>query len=107
MARYILIDNNSGYIYGDSADFAAGRDITSIEDAARLMDESIGEHGREYVEHRSNPHSTVTGYHVYRADVGGSEAVAVIHDGQDQETIDAVTESCEYVGFVESRHIAD
>ena len=48
MPRYILIDNNSGYIFGDSADFAAGNqsDLTPTE-AARLMDESIGEYGRD------------------------------------------------------------
>lgn len=101
MARYILIDNNSGYIFGDTADFANGRSDLSPADAARLLDESIGEIGRDYVEHNSNPRSTITGYRVYRADVRGSEAVPVVHDGQDQETIDEVVRLCEFVGFVE------
>lgn len=102
MARYILIDNNSGYIFGDTADFAAGREseINSIADAARMLDESIGEHDRSYTEHMRNPRTTATGYDVYRADVDGSDAVPVVIDGQDQETIDAVVQSCRYEGFV-------
>lgn len=102
MARYILIDSNSGYIFGDTADFAANRqsDITSISDAARMLDESIGEYGRSYSELSRNPRSTQTGYHVYRADINGSEAVPVVQDGQDQEMIEAVERDCEYVGFV-------
>ena len=103
MARYILIDNNSGYIFGDTADFAAGRqsDMQSITDAARLLDESNGEHGRSYVEHHHNPRTTTSGYDVYRADIDGSEAVPLVHDGQDQATIDQVEKLCRYEGFVE------
>ena len=103
MARYILIDSNSGYIFGDTADFAAGRqsEITSIADAARMLDASIGEHGRNYVEHTRNPRTTVSGYDVYRADVNGGEAVAVVQDGQNRDVIEAVQRDCEYVGFVE------
>ena len=102
MPRYILIDNNSGYIFGDSADFAAGNqpDLTPIE-AARRLDESIGEHGREYRELSSAPHDTRTGYAVYRADINGSEAVPLIQDGQDQELIEAVNRDCEFVAFIE------
>lgn len=101
MARYILIDNDSGYIFGDSADFAEQQsDLTPVK-AAQILDESIGEYGRTYVESATSPQSTVTGYHVYRADVRGSEAVPVVSDGQDGETIQAVTELCDYVGFVE------
>lgn len=103
MARLILIDNNSGYIFGDTADFADGRaDLTPVE-AARLLDEKVvGEFGREYREHSGSPSSTVTGYLVYRADINGSEAVPVVQDGQDQEMIDAVMEQCEFVCFVEA-----
>ena len=103
MARYILIDNGSGYIFGDTADFASGRqsDIENISDAARMLDESIGEYGREYTTHDLSPMSTVTGYDVYRADINGSEAVPVVLDGQDAETISAVISCCVYVGFVE------
>ena len=94
MPRYILIDNNSGYVFGDSADFAAGRqsDLTPTE-ACRLLDEFIGEYGRAYTERSSN--------HVYRADINGSEAVPVVTDGQDKEAVAAVENNCEYVAFVE------
>ena len=101
MARYILIDNSSGYVFGDTAVYAGGQsDLTPIA-AARLLDESIGVYGREYVEHSINPHTTATGYHVYRADISGSEVVAVVQDGQDAETIEAVQRDCQYLGFVE------
>lgn len=101
MARYILIDTHSGYIFGDTADYAAGRqsDITSIADAARMLDESIGEVGRRYTTYSSRPDGAA-GYEVYRADVGGSESVGTIRDGQDQAMIDAVVSDCEYAGFV-------
>lgn len=51
MARYILIDSYTGYVWGDSADFAAGKpgEINSPIDAARILDESLGEFGRRYV----------------------------------------------------------
>jgi hypothetical protein len=98
--RIILIDNNSGYIFGDSADFAAGVQIESCEQAAQLLDESIGEHGRTYTHSSRADGSDRTGYHCYRADIDGSEAVALVQDGQDQETIDNVVSSCKYVGFV-------
>ena len=101
--RYILIDNNSGFIFGDSADFAAGRqsDIDGPVDAARMLDESIGVHGRRYVLH-DHASAFATGYHVYYADIDGSEAVPVVQDGQDQDTIDEVERRCDYVGFVEA-----
>ncbi len=101
MARYILIDNNSGYIFGDSADLD-GRIFsgTPIEYAAAL-DASIGEHGRTYEDvSRYALASNDTGYHVYRADVDGSEAVAVVVDGQDADTIAAVVRDCEYVAAI-------
>jgi hypothetical protein len=106
MARYILIDNHSGYIFGDTADFATGAALEPC-DAARTLDESIGEHGRYYDLMRHNPNDTRGGYHVYRADIDGSEAVAVVHDGQDRETIDAVTQSCRYEGFVTIQDAAE
>ena len=101
MARYILIDTNTGYIFGDSADFAAGHqsDMVSIADAARMLDESIGERDRTYTEYPSRPEGA-SGYEVYRADVLGSEAITVVQDGQCQETIEAVMRDCEYAGFV-------
>jgi hypothetical protein len=100
MARYILIDNDSGYIFADSADLNGKAFTGTPVEFAAAFDASIGEHGREYEELSHNPRDTSTGYHVYRADIDGSEAVPVIHDGQDQDTIEAVERSCRYEGFV-------
>lgn len=97
MARYILIDRNSGYIWGDSADIAGEIFTGSPVETAQALDESIGDLGgpAEYEEtHQSDASAT---YDVYRADVRGSEAVGNIHDGQDQELIDAVVRDCEFV----------
>jgi len=105
MARYILIDNASGYIFGDTADFngviaqAQANGGTPI-DAAREMDEAVvGEHGRTYEEVDSLA-SNETGYHVYRTDVGGSDAVVTVWDGQDQDTINEVIASCPLVATI-------
>ena len=101
MPRYILIDNASGYIFGDTADYAAGRDVHGAIEAARLLDESLGVHGRIYRERfRKGRSGDGTGYNVYRADIDGSEAVPVVYDGQDQETINAVIHDCEHIAFV-------
>lgn len=105
MARYILIDSHSGYIWGDTAnlpgfDASAPAGDAVIIQAARLTDESNGEFGRVYEYRRSNPRTSETYYRVYRADVGGSEAVPVIGDGQDSEMIAAVERDCEFVGVV-------
>jgi hypothetical protein len=100
MARYILIDNNSGYIFGDSADLNGSIFSGSPVEFAAALDASIGEHGRVYEELSRNPRDTSTGYDVYRADVDGSDAVPVVWDGQDQETINAVTQSCRYEGYI-------
>jgi hypothetical protein len=104
MARYILIDNGTGYIFGDSADIN-GRIFTgSPVETAKALDESIGEHGRSYEEvGKGALASNETGYHVYRADIGDSEVISNIHDGQDQEMIDAVTGDCAYVTTIRCR----
>ena len=92
MARYILIDNYSGYIWGDTGDLdGPARDESPIA-AARRLDQHVGGEPREYEEHGYGyrPASNEGAYHVYRADIGGSEAVALVHNGQDQEMIEAV-----------------
>jgi hypothetical protein len=106
MARYILIDNDSGYIYGDSADLEGRIFEGSALDYAAALDASIGEHGCRYEMVRNDPRSTESGYHVYRADIDGSEAVPVVWDGQDKETIDAVAECCRYEGFISRKEAA-
>jgi hypothetical protein len=97
MARYILIDNCSGYIYGDSADIGGGIVTGTPVEVAAALDASIGTHGRAYGEcGRRELAGSETGYHVYRADIDGSEAVPLVHDGQDRETIEAVLRDCTY-----------
>ena len=105
MPRFILIDDNSGYIWGDSAEFAAEAkgDLDPIT-AARLLDESLGEQDREYEEvSRLNGRS---GYRVYRADINGSDAVGPVWDGQSAEEIEAVERDCEHVATVAFREMA-
>lgn len=100
MPRYILIDANSGYVFGDTADLG-GRDAQpeSIVEAARLVDEAeTGVRDRAYEE--VSRLEGRTGYLVYRADVDGSEAVPVVVDGQDPAVIAAVETKCRYVGSV-------
>lgn len=94
MPRYILIDNCSGYIFGDSADLNGNAfDGTPLEYAAAL-DASIGEHGRDYEEVSNHAlASNETGYHADRA----NDAVPVVGDGTDQTMIETVLRDCEYV----------
>lgn len=102
--RLILIDNNSGFIFGEfSTSDYTGIHKTSdrnLIDAAKHVDAEIGAQARIYTASGSAPNSTQTGYHVYRADVRGSEQVGAITDGQDAEMIEAVERDCEYFGFV-------
>jgi hypothetical protein len=125
--RVILIDNYSGYIWGDSADYK-GRAFTA-DDAlairvamgtfspgmrgsrqteddfavayAAAMDNEIGGETRDYeMLSESAARNGGDGYRAYRVDVDGSEAVGVVHDGQDEETIEAVMTSCRMIGFI-------
>lgn len=105
MARYIIIDAWTGYIFGDTADLdGAARDETPAEACARL-DASIGEYGRTYEE--VSRLSSDTGYIVYRADIEGGEVLPVVTDGQDQDMIEAVERLCERVCAVETRSAND
>jgi hypothetical protein len=102
MPRYILIDNYTGYIWGDTGDLdGPARDETPLE-AARRLDEHVGGEPREYEQHGANyrPDANVGAYHVYRADIGGSDAVRLVTDGQSQEEIDAVERDCRKVAVV-------
>ncbi|TGD91905.1 hypothetical protein [Methylobacterium nonmethylotrophicum] len=101
MPRYIIIDRNSGYIWGDSADFGAGRH-RSLDPilACRLLDESMREPRREY-EEVSHDDDRAT-YDVYE-DTGTGEAIPVILEGRDKETINTVISSCKRVATIMSR----
>lgn len=100
MARFIIIDVNSGYIFGDTADFAANQpsEITP-EEACMLLDASLMQPGGHYV--RCDERSSCATYLVYRADIAGGEAIPVVTDGQDRETIEAVEDFCSLVCGVE------
>ena len=100
MPAYIIQDAYTGYIWGDTRD-VSGQAVTvdTPADACRVIDHNIGERDRKYAE--VSRLSGDTGYLVYRVDIDGSEAVAVVHDGQDREAIEAVQNACEFVGYVE------
>lgn len=120
--RIILIDNSSGYVWGDSADLGgrvfSGDDVLRINPAADLRDErdwamafaealdrDIGGESREY--ERVGRLDGRSGYRAYRADVDGSEAVPVVQDGQDGETIEAIERDCHKICEIASRSAED
>jgi len=112
MARYILIDRDSGFIFGDTADMGGktlnlGTDDEDIIAACRALDADIGAPDRTYeVLSHSNPRalaSNESGYLVYRSDINGSDQMTSIWDGQDRETIEAVERDCQLVGVVRAR----
>jgi hypothetical protein len=105
MARYILIDNDSGYIFGDTADINGeclnlGTSDEDIIGACRAFDETIQAQGRRYaVLSHSNIRalaSNESGYLVYRSDINGSDQMTSIC----QETIEAVERDCRLVAVV-------
>lgn len=112
MARYILIDNESGYIFADTADLAGfdgsePHGDAAIINAVRCLNASLGYNPDNFAYEVNDSLGGNNHYTVYRADIDGSEAVAVVHDGQDQETIDAVERECERVGSVKLTNLAN
>lgn len=71
MPRNILISGGTGYIMGDTADFAAGKQsgLSGPEEAARLLDMSIGAEAESYsvVAVRAAIPQDADGYYVYRS----------------------------------------
>jgi hypothetical protein len=101
MARFILIDNYSDYIFGDSDDLN-GQIFTGtyLEFATALGQSNCdGEYGYEDAPFPSECDDV--GYHVYRV----IDRIPVVTDVTDRETIDAVKRNCEYLGFV--RRVTD
>ena len=108
MAHYIIIDRSSGYIFFDTRDLPRDHiiDGEAMRDteltptlACRWGDEAVASsYGAEYAE--TNSDDPAATYDVYRVDIDGSEAVALVHDGQGQETINAVERSCLHVATV-------
>jgi hypothetical protein len=98
MARYILIDRSSGFIFADTADLPgfdpnAGTPI----DAAKALDADIKNEPAEWEETGRYESACGDVFDVWRADINGSEAVPVVQNGQDQEMIDAVERDCRYI----------
>jgi hypothetical protein len=97
MARYILIDHNSGYIWGDSADLDGKIFTGTPAEYAIALDTSLNNYDGSYTYCEVYENTASKTYDVYRVDIDGSEIIPVVRDGQDQETIDAVTERGRYV----------
>lgn len=97
MARYIAIDNGSGFIFGDSADLNGkvweGENPT---DFVRALDESIGEYGRLY-EEVSRLASNETGYRVYCAD---TDYVPVVQNGHYWKAVITVGADCQHIATI-------
>lgn len=91
-SRYILIDNASGYIWGDQHDMPNFRG-RALEYAAAL-DANLGTHGRQYSEvFWYDLAFNESGYHVYTA----PELFPPVVDGRDPATIAAVAARCSYL----------
>lgn len=94
MARYILIDNYSGFIWGDSSDLEGKAFIGTPIEFATALDTFSKNTPRSYEEvSRYALASNESGYHVYLA----GEAIPIVQDGSDEVEIEAVTINCEYV----------
>ena len=99
MDRYILIDKNSGYIFGDTADrwwkMDESHPVGPLE-AAESLDRALMIETTGLSYEQVNCHGGPATYHVYTA---GDEFPAV-WDGQNQDIIDAVMRDCIYVTTV-------
>ena len=83
MAHFILIDSDSGYVWGDTtAETPMG--------ACQIVDESIGEYGRTY--EGVSQLGGRTGYLVYQAPAGFDIDSVGNGDGQNAELIEAVSQ---------------
>lgn len=101
MARYILIDNYTGFIYGYQTNLPNFR-RGPLEFAATI-DCDLGISGREYVEvPRLDLAYNETGYHVYEAPDGLPFWVA----GKNKTTIDEVLACCTYLTSIRCREIS-
>jgi hypothetical protein len=80
MTRYILIDSNSGYVWGDAQ-------ATDPPAACRAVDEEFMEYGRTYASvYGARALDGVSGYFVYEAPASFPD----ITDGVQQQFIEAV-----------------
>jgi len=105
MTRFIIIDNSSGKIFGDTAKGLASHQIywtekseANIIDAVSLLHEEHAASICHYVYHRSAPITAIDGYYVY--DASDKQGICT-DDRQDEDAILKIESSCPYLGFVE------
>jgi hypothetical protein len=79
MTHYVMIDENSGYVWGDAV-------ASDPVEACRAIDTKCGEHDRIYADIGRERFGGRSGYHVYQA----PEEFAECGDGQDPEYIKMV-----------------
>lgn len=116
--RLVLIDKNN-QVCGDTAalalrfpewnEIAAEYSKDNVEGwatvAARLLDERLGRHCRDYKFSPFAPKGASEGYFVFDCDGDESRAPPVILDGVDPEDITPkVMTACFYVGYVRCDH---
>jgi hypothetical protein len=87
LTRYIAIEHNSGYIWGDATS-------ETPEEACAAIDRDADWSKAVAWERVSPIRDTDGGYHVYEASAGLPD----IEDGQDQEMIDRVIAECRHIG---------
>jgi hypothetical protein len=75
-SRYVMIDENSGYVWGDAV-------ASDPVEACRAIDAKCGEHSRNYADIGRERFDGRSGYHVYLA----PEEFTDCGDGQDPEYI--------------------
>lgn len=95
MTHYVLIDNYSGYVWGEA-------DASDPVEACAKVDRGIGGEGREYEVARIG-NSTDSGYHVFEAPADWEP----VDDGQSQNEIDRVDSLCRKVAEVKFRTLQD
>ena len=87
MTRYIAIDHNSGYLWGDA-------EADTPEAACVAIDRQAGSYDHHAYERTTPIRDTDGGYHLYIAPADWPE----FYDGQDQTLIDRIDQSAVYVG---------
>jgi hypothetical protein len=91
MARYIFIDRNSGYIWGDMNQSGSPCEV------ARALDESLGARGYTYTE--TSFWDNQATYDLYSP----NQRLPITQDGHNQELIDKVLRECRYVCTIERK----
>jgi len=102
MERYILIDANSGFIFGDTLDpwWRLGESMpTDPIDAVKSLDRSLLIDNDEFEYGETSRHDPFATFYVYRS----GDSFPHIQDGQDQGLIDAVCRDCLFLAAIYRR----